>query len=73
MKSREKVIQLLIKQQKTRTNVIKQMNRQRNGCLSFVSNQIGYNSWQDEKERKRNGVMLRRFSKLLRMVETKIK
>ena len=46
------VPEMLMKSQRTRRNVIKQMNRQRSGCNAYVASLLGYNSYQDVKERK---------------------
>ena len=46
------VPEMLMKLQRTRRNIIKQMNRQRSGCYAYVASLLGYESYQDEKERK---------------------
>jgi hypothetical protein len=46
------VSEMLMKSQRTRRNVIKQMNRQRSGCNAYIASLLGYNSYQDVKERK---------------------
>ena len=63
------VIQSLMNHQQIRRNIIKQVNRQKSACAAFVAGQTGYNSWQDEKERRKN---LDRAKAILKIMESNI-
>lgn len=51
-KKEKQAIEKLVKSQKTRSNIIRAANMSRNNCLAFISTNLGYNSYQDQKERK---------------------
>ena len=50
-KKEREVIEMLVKLQKTRSNIIRAANMSRSNCLSFITSNLGYNSYQDKKER----------------------
>ncbi len=50
-KKEKQAIEMLVKTQKTRSNIIRAANMSRSNCLAFITSNLGYNSYQDKKER----------------------
>ena len=54
-KKEKQAIEMLRVAQKTRSNIIRAANMSRSNCLSFITSNLGYNSYQDKKERDSKG------------------
>jgi len=50
-KKEKEAIKMLVVAQRKRSNIIRAANMSRSNCVHFIANSLGYNSYQDQKER----------------------